>query len=150
MKLKHIKRTNVLDIYAVEESILTDISMFTDSVQAGFPSPAEDYMDLDLNLQDHLIQNPSATFCVRAVGESMNDAAIQSGDIMLVDKSLTPKNRSIVLAVIDGEFTIKRVNVSDKELYLMPENENFPPIKIAEEMDFQVWGVVTYIIHKAL
>ena len=150
MKLKHIKRTDVLDIYAVEESVLADIPMFTDSVQAGFPSPAEDYMDLDLNLQDHLIENPSATFCVRAVGESMKDAGIQSGDIMLVDKSLTPKNRSIVLAVIDGEFTIKRVNVSDKELYLMPENESFPPIKITEEMDFQVWGVVTYIIHKAL
>ena len=150
MKLKHIKRTDVLDIYAVEESTLSNIPMFADSVQAGFPSPAEDYMDLDLNLQDHLIQNPSATFCVRAVGESMKDAGIQSGDIMLVDKSLTPKNRSIVLAVIDGEFTIKRVNVSEKELYLMPENENFPPIKITEEMDFQVWGVVTYIIHKAL
>jgi|TARA_B110000211_G_scaffold43463_1_gene45568 DNA polymerase V len=150
MKLKHIKRTDVLDIYAVEESTLSNIPMFADSVQAGFPSPAEDYMDLDLNLQDHLIQNPSATFCVRAVGESMKDAGIQSGDIMLVDKSLTPKNRSIVLAVIDGEFTVKRVNVSEKELYLMPENENFPPIKITEEMDFQVWGVVTYIIHKAL
>jgi len=150
MKLKHIKRTDVLDIYAVEESTLSNIPMFADSVQAGFPSPAEDYMDLDLNLQDHLIQNPSATFCVRAVGESMKDAGIQSGDIMLVDKSLTPKNRSIVLAVIDGEFTVKRVNVSEKELYLMPENENFPPIKITQEMDFQVWGVVTYIIHKAL
>jgi len=80
----------------------------------------------------------------------MKDAGIQSGDIMLVDRSLTPKNRSIVLAVIDGEFTIKRVNLSEKELYLMPENENFPPIKITQEMDFQVWGVVTYIIHKAL
>ena len=150
MKLKHIKRTDVLDIYAVEESTLSNIPMFADSVQAGFPSPAEDYMDLDLNLQDHLIQNPSATFCVRAVGESMKDAGIQSGDIMLVDKSLTPKNRSIVLAVIDGEFTIKRVNVSKKELYLIPENENFSPIKITQEMDFQVWGIVTYIIHKAL
>ena len=150
MKLKHIKRTNVLDIYAVEESNLADIPMFTDSVQAGFPSPAEDYMDLDLNLQDHLIQNPSTTFCVRAVGESMKDAGIQSGDIMLVDKSLTPKNRSIVLAVIDGEFTVKRVNVNEKELYLVPENENSSPIRITQEMDFQVWGVVTYIIHKAL
>ena len=150
MKLKHLKHTDILDIYVLEESALADIPIFTDSVQAGFPSPAEDYMDLDLNLQDHLIQNPSATFCVRAVGESMRDAGIQSGDIMLVDRSLTPKNRSIVLAVIDGEFTIKRVNLSEKELYLMPENENFPPIKITQEMDFQVWGVVTYIIHKAL
>ncbi len=150
MKLKHIKHTDVLDFFSLEESILSGVPIFINSVQAGFPSPAEDYMDLDLNLQDHLIQNPSATFCVRAVGESMKDAGIQSGDIMLVDKSLTPKNRSIVLAVIDGEFTVKRVNVSEKELYLMPENENFPPIKITQEMDFQVWGVVTYIIHKAL
>tara|TARA_B110000967_G_scaffold47676_1_gene48340 strand:+ start:1186 stop:1638 length:453 start_codon:yes stop_codon:yes gene_type:complete len=150
MKLKHLKHTDVLDIYVLEESVLADIPIFTNSVQAGFPSPAEDYMDLDLNLQDHLIKNPSATFCVRAVGESMKDAGIKSGDIMLVDKSLTPKNRSIVLAVIDGEFTIKRVNVSKKELYLIPENENFSPIKITQEMDFQVWGIVTYIIHKAL
>tara|TARA_B100000768_G_C11031188_1_gene270173 strand:- start:9 stop:461 length:453 start_codon:yes stop_codon:yes gene_type:complete len=150
MKLKHIKHTDVLDFFSLEESILSGVPIFINSVQAGFPSPAEDYMDLDLNLQDHLIQNPSATFCVRAVGESMKDAGIQSGDIMLVDKSLTPKNRSIVLAVIHGEFTVKRVNVSEKELYLMPENENFPPIKITQEMDFQVWGVVTYIIHKAL
>ena len=150
MKLKHLKHTDVLDIYVLEESVLADIPIFTNSVQAGFPSPAEDYMDLDLNLQDHLIQNPSATFCVRAVGESMKNAGIKSGDIMLVDKSLTPKNRSIVLAVIDGEFTIKRVNVSEKELYLIPENENFSPIKITQEMDFQVWGIVTYIIHKAI
>ena len=150
MKLKHLKHTDVLDIYVLEESVLADIPIFTNSVQAGFPSPAEDYMDLDLNLQDHLIKNPSATFCVRAVGESMKDAGIKSGDIMLVDKSLTPKNRSIVLAVIDGEFTIKRENVSKKELYLIPENENFSPIKITQEMDFQVWGIVTYIIHKAL
>ena len=150
MKLKHIKHTDVLDFFSLEESILSGVPIFINSVQAGFPSPAEDYMDLDLNLQDHLIQNPSATFCVRAVGESMKDAGIQSGDIMLVDKSLTPKNRSIVLAVIHGEFTVKRVNVSEKELYLMPENENFPPIKITQDMDFQVWGVVTYIIHKAL
>ena len=80
----------------------------------------------------------------------MRDAGIQSGDVMIVDRSLDPRNRSIVLAVIDGEFTVKRVNVNDKELYLMPENDSFTPIKITEEMDFQIWGVVTYIIHKAV
>ena len=149
MKLKRLEHTDVLEIFCIEKNIFTNITMFTDSVQAGFPSPAEDYIDLDLNLQDHLIQNPSATFCVRAVGERMNDVGIQSGDIMLVDRSLTPKKISIVLAVIDGDFTVKLVNVIDKELCLMPKNENFPPIKITEEMDFQVWGVVTYIIHKA-
>lgn len=124
--------------------------MFSDSVQAGFPSPAEDHMDMDLNLNDYLVHNPSATFCVKAIGESMKDAGIKSGDIMIVDKSLEPKNRSIVLAVIDGEFTVKRVNLNDNELYLIPENSNFSPIKITQEMDFQVWGVVTYVIHKTV
>ena len=80
----------------------------------------------------------------------MKDAGIKSGDVMIVDRSLEPKNRSIVLAVINGEFTVKRVNVNEKELYLMPENDSFNPIKITEEMDFQVWGVVTFIIHKAV
>jgi DNA polymerase V len=150
MKLKHLKRTDILDFFAVDETTLLSIPMFSDSVQAGFPSPAEDHLDLDLNLNDYLVQNPSATFCVKAIGESMKDAGIKSGDIMIVDKSLEPKNRSIVLAVIDGEFTVKRVNVNNDELYLMPENSNFSPIKITEEMDFQVWGIVTYIIHKAV
>ena len=150
MKLKHLKHTDILDFFAVDETTLLSIPMFSDSVQAGFPSPAEDHLDLDLNLNDYLVQNPSATFCVKAIGESMKDAGIKSGDIMIVDKSLEPKNRSIVLAVIDGEFTVKRVNVNNDELYLMPENSNFPPIKITKEMDFQVWGIVTYIIHKAV
>jgi DNA polymerase V len=78
----------------------------------------------------------------------MKDAGIQSGDVMLVYRAIEPENRSIVLAVIDNEFTVKRVNVSDKKLYLMPENENFTPIEITEDMDFKVWGVVTYVIHK--
>jgi DNA polymerase V len=150
MKLKYLKHTDTLDFFAVDNEIASTIPMFSDAVQAGFPSPAEDHMDMDLNLNDHLVQNPSATFCVKAIGESMKDAGIQSGDIMIVDKSLEPSNRSIVLAVIDGEFTVKRVNMNENELYLMPENNSFSPIKITKEMDFQVWGIVTYIIHKAV
>ena len=150
MKLKHLKHTDNLDFYSVDDTAFEKIPLFEGSVQAGFPSPADDYMDMDLDLHDHLVQNPSATFCVKAIGESMKDAGIQSGDVMIVDRSLEPENRSIVLAVIDGEFTVKRVNVNDDALYLMPENSNFSPIKITEEMDFQVWGVVTYIIHKAV
>jgi DNA polymerase V len=150
MKLKHLKHTDNLDFFAVDDEIASTIPMFSDAVQAGFPSPAEDHMDMELNLNDHLVQNPSATFCVKAIGESMKDAGIQSGDIMIVDKSLEPSNRSIVLAVIDGEFTVKRVNMNENELYLMPENNSFSPIKITKEMDFQVWGIVTYIIHKAV
>ena len=150
MKLKHLKHSDNLDFYSVDETAFEKIPLFVGSVQAGFPSPADDYRDMDLDLHDHLVQNPSSTFCVKAIGESMKDAGIQSGDIMIVDKSLEPQNRSIVLAVIDGEFTVKRVNVNDNELYLMPENDSFTPIKITEEMDFQIWGVVTFIIHKAV
>ena len=150
MNLKHLKNTDTLEFFAVDEQSLSSIPLFSDSVQAGFPSPAEDHMDMDLNLNDYLVHNPSATVCVKAIGESMKDAGIKSGDIMIVDKSLEPKNRSIVLAVIDGEFTVKRVNLNDNELYLIPENSNFSPIKITQEMDFQVWGVVTYVIHKTV
>tara|TARA_Y100000385_G_C12783543_1_gene504528 strand:+ start:108 stop:563 length:456 start_codon:yes stop_codon:yes gene_type:complete len=150
VKIKPLKCTDNLVFFAVDGVITSSsIPVFSDSVQAGFPSPAEDHMDMDLNLNDYLVKNPSATFCVKAIGESMKDAGIKSGDIMIVDKSLDPKNRSIVLAVINGEFTVKRVNMSDNTLYLMPENSSFSPIRITEEMDFQVWGVVTYIIHKA-
>ena len=148
MKLKPIKTTDKLAFYSLETDKLDTISLFEASVPAGFPSPADDSMDLDLNLHDHLVRNPNHTFCVKAIGESMKDAGILSGDVMLVDRAIEPENRSIVLAVIDNEFTVKRVNVSDKKLYLMPENENFTPIEITEEMDFKVWGVVTYVIHK--
>ena len=118
-------------------------------VAAGSPTLATENIEKNVKCPKDFFGS-NFDYFLRVKGLSMKDAGIQSGDIMLVDKSLTPKNRSIVLAVIDGEFTVKRVNVSEKELYLMPENENFPPIKITEEMDFQVWGVVTYIIHKAL
>jgi DNA polymerase V len=148
MKLKPIKTTDSLAFYTLETENLDNITLYEGSVPAGFPSPADDAMDLDLNLHDHLVRNPSQTFCVKAIGESMKDAGIQSGDVMLVDRAIEPENRSIVLAVIDSEFTVKRVNVSEKKLYLMPENENFTPIEITEEMDFKVWGVVTYVIHK--
>jgi len=148
MKLKPIKTTDNLAFYTLGTDKLDDISLFEGSVPAGFPSPADDAMDLDLNLHDYLVRNPAQTFCVKAIGESMKDAGIQSGDVMLVDRAIEPENRSIVLAVIDSEFTVKRVNVSEKKLYLMPENENFTPIEITKEMDFKVWGVVTYVIHK--
>ena len=117
MQLKRLKHTDTLDFFSFDEGVGSSISIFSDAVQAGFPSPAEDHIDMDLNLNEYLVQNPSATFCVKAIGESMKDAGIQSGDIMIVDKSLEPKNRSIVLAVINGEFTVKRVNINNTYFY---------------------------------
>ena len=150
MKLKFLNNNDNLSFYAMENSSLNKVPMFGDSVSAGFPSPAEDYLDLDLNLHDYLVQNPAATCCVRANGDSMIDANIKSGDVMVVDRALDPTNNSIVLAVLDGEFTVKRIKKSSDELYLMPANENYQPVKVTSDIDFQIWGVVTFIIHKAL
>lgn len=133
----------------MEDAKLAGVPVFGDAVPAGFPSPAEDYLDMDLNLHEYLVQNPAATFCVRANGDSMLYANIQSGDVMVVDRALDPTNNSIVLAVLDGEFTVKRIKKNEDELYLIPANEQYQPIKITDDMDFQVWGVVTFIIHKA-
>ena len=104
---------------------------------------------MELNLQDYIVKNKEATFCVKVDGNSMTNAGINSGDIMIVDRSLDPEHNNIVLAVIDGEFTVKRLAVNNKTIYLAPENNNYSPIKITETMDFQVWGVITHIIHKA-
>jgi DNA polymerase V len=149
MKLKNSKTNDKLVFYALDNLKLSEVSVFGDSVPAGFPSPAEDYLDMDLNLHEYLVQNPAATFCVRAVGDSMLDANIKSGDVMVVDRAKDPANNSIVLAVLNGEFTVKRIKKNDDELYLMPANEDYQPMKITDDMDFQVWGVVTFIIHKA-
>ncbi len=133
---------------AIEGEMLSEVPFYKESVPAGFPSPAEDFMDLDLNLQEYLVQHPSATFCVRAAGESMIKAGIHSGDVMVVDRALEAKNNNIVLAVLDGEFTVKRIQKKKEKLFLVPDNDGFMPILVTEEMNFCVWGVVTHVIHK--
>ena len=118
-------------------------------VSAGFPSPTEDYMELSLDLNQHLIKHPSATFYVYAQGDSMVSAGIYDGDMLIVDRSLEAINDSIVVAIINGEFTVKSISKKNDTLYLMPHNKNYQPIKITEEMDFEIWGVVTHSIHSA-
>lgn len=139
---------NKLKICPAGDVDFESVQFFAGAVPAGFPSPAEDHLDIDLDLSNYLIQNPSATFCVRVEGDSMVGAGIQSGDVILIDRSLTPNPRSIVLAVIDGEFTVKRVDIVDDKLFLIPENPRLKPMEVAEGSNFQVWGVVTFVIHK--
>ena len=146
-KLNRIHVSKEFSFYSVGEKTI-DVPFYQSNVPAGFPSPAENFMDLDLSLQDYLVQNPSATFCVRVTGDSMKNAGISSGDVMIVDRALEPKNNTIVLAVLDGEFTVKRIQKKGDDLFLNPENKDFKAIQITEEMNFQVWGVVTHIIHK--
>ena len=117
------------------------------SVAAGFPSPAEDHMESSLDINQHLIKHPSATFYVYARGDSMVSAGIYDGDMLVVDRSLETKNDSIVVAIINGEFTVKSISKVKGKLYLIPHNTNYKPIEITEEMDFEIWGVVTHSIH---
>jgi DNA polymerase V len=107
-------------------------------------------MEQRLDLNEHLIQHPAATFFVRVEGESMKDAGIHRGDILIVDRSLETTNGRIVIAVIDGEFTVKRLRIENDTILLEAENPGFPAIRIQSGWDFQIWGVVTYIIHPAL
>lgn len=123
------------------------IPMSSETVQAGFPSPAEGYIEKHLDLNEHLIKHQSATFFVKASGESMLGAGIFPGDLLIVDRALNPVNGSIVIAVIDGEFTVKRLSMSKNKVELRPENRAFKPIPITEDTDFQVWGVVAYVVH---
>jgi DNA polymerase V len=131
------------------------LPLFLNTVQAGFPSPAESYSDTKLNLNSHLITNPNSTFFVTIAGDSMVEAGINSGDIAIVDRSLEPKNGNVILAVVDGDFTVKKLEITEPKnknettrIKLMPANSAFEPIEITEQMVFQVWGVVTFTIHK--
>ncbi len=118
------------------------------TISAGFPSPADDYSEARLDLNKELITNESATFYARVRGDSMTLAGISDGDLLIIDKSKTPVNGSIVVCLIDGEFTVKRLNKKGNQFYLMPENDKYQPIKIKPENDVTIWGVVTYTIKK--
>ena len=136
-----------IEIFSCEIQSKTSLPSYLSKVPAGFPSPAEDYLDQKLDLNDHLIKNPAATFFVKVTGNSMINAGIKSGDILIVDRSLEPKDKKIVVAIIGGEFTVKRILKKGEKVYLAPENENFAPIEIKEDTSFEVWGTVTCVIH---
>lgn len=126
------------------------LPLFVSGVKAGFPSPAEDFIDKSLDLNELLIKHPAATFFVRVDGNSMINAGISSGDILIVDRSLEAQNNSIIVAIVDGEFTVKRLKKAGKQIVLIPENPEYNPILIHSETQFEVWGVVTTVIHKCL
>ena len=130
-----------------QKQMLTPV--FLDSVSAGFPSPATDYMENKLDLNEYLIKHPAATFIVKAKGSSMTDANIFSGDLLIVDRSVSPKNNDIVIASIFGDLTVKKLQKKEDSFFLLSANSNYPSIQVKEEMECFIWGVITYIIHEA-
>lgn len=143
-----LSATRVTAVFpAAAQAVSCPLPLAVASVSAGFPSPADDYLEGSLDLNQHLIKHPAATFFVRVAGDSMIDAGIHDGDLLIVDRSLEPADGKVVIAVINGELLVKRVRKVGQRLFLLPENQAYQPIEVREEMDFELWGVVTQVIH---
>lgn len=137
-----------LDILKPEFTTAIARPLFTVRVSAGFPSPADDYIEHTLDLNEKLIRHPAATFFVRVSGDSMQGAGIYDGDLLVVDRALEPQDRSIVIAVVNGEFTLKRLKKEQGRIWLMPENPAYAPIELHDGIEAEIWGVVKHAIHE--
>ncbi len=138
--------SKIIDIYSALTDTELELPVVNGGISAGFPSPALDFVDISIDLNKHLIKHPSATFYGRVKGHSLKNAGIDDGDLLIIDRSLEPQNGKIAVCYIDGEFTAKRIKIKKDEIWLMPENENYSPIKIEKDNDFLVWGIVTHVI----
>ncbi|WP_339887335.1 translesion error-prone DNA polymerase V autoproteolytic subunit [uncultured Flavobacterium sp.] len=125
-----------------------ELPYISSGIKAGFPSPAADFDESKISLDNVLVKNKEATFYAKASGNSMTGAGIDDGDILVIDRSLEPQNNKVAICFIDGEFTVKRIKIEGDNVFLMPENSNYKPIQIAAENDLIIWGIVTYVIKK--
>ncbi|MFZ4106507.1 LexA family protein [Flavobacterium sp.] len=141
-----VKKQPTLTFYRPDFESDLRIPYIKEGVSAGFPSPATDFLGNDIDLNKELCKNPLATFYIKVKGNSMINAGISDKDILIVDRSLEPQNNKIAVCFIDGEFTVKRIKKENDCLYLMPENTNYQPIKVTEENELVIWGMVTYVI----
>jgi DNA polymerase V len=144
--IRNIANSSQLDFYTANTDSKVLLPFIDGGIAAGFPSPAQDYVDLKIDLNTELISNPSSTFYARVKGTSMQDAGIMDGDILVIDKSLEPKEGDTAVCFIDGEFTLKYIKFESDAVYLLPANPKFEPIKVTEENNFCIWGIVTYSI----
>lgn len=142
----NVLQSTSLDIYKAVSDTLLELPVINAGISAGFPSPAMDFIDVSIDMNKYLIKRPTATFYGRVKGVSMKNCGIDDGDLLVIDKSIPPANNKIAVCYIDGEFTVKRINVNEGACWLIPENKNYKPIKITEDNDFQIWGIVTHVI----
>lgn len=146
--LKKLADSSVLEFYSANTNSSMELPLVDGGIAAGFPSPAQDYIDLKIDLNKELIDNPSSTFYARVKGTSMIDAGISDGDILVIDKSLEPRDGDTAVCFIDGEFTLKFIKIEPDAVFLVPANPKFSPIKVTEDNNFCIWGIVTYSIKK--
>lgn len=148
MPLK-LHSSKYLDIYSALTETALELPLIFQGISAGFPSPALDFVELSIDLNKHLINDPATTFYARVKGQSMEGDGIDDGDLLVVDKSCNSVNGKIAVCYIEGEFTLKRIKLENGQCWLMPSNDKYEPIKVSEEDELTVWGIVTYIIKSA-
>ena len=141
---------NIVKLKLLKHSteVIMKLPLVEATISAGFPSPADDYLEARLDLNKELISNESATFYARVKGDSMTLAGISDGDLLIIDKSKIPQKGSIVVCLLEGEFTVKRLEIQADKYFLKPENPDYSPIPLTPENDVTIWGVVTYTIKK--
>ncbi len=137
-----------IKVYKADITSHAELPYVEGGIQAGFPSPAQDFINETIDLNKELINHPAATFYGRVVGDSMIKEGIEEGDVLIIDRSLEPHNKDLVVCCIDGEFTLKRIQVESNKVWLIPSNELFDPILVTLDNQFSIWGVVTYVIKK--
>ncbi len=140
-------QTTVESMFKPDGQTKYRVPLYLNPIAAGFPAPTDDYLEGKIDLNLHLVKHPESTFLVRVVGESMQNAGIHPRDLLVVDRAIEPVNGKVVIAVVNGELTVKRLRKTRGKLWLMPENPDFEPIEIDENMDLHIWGVVTNVIH---
>jgi DNA polymerase V len=148
MKLKLLHTTPILEFYTPDYSTKMELPYIDAGIRAGFPSPADDFIELSIDLNKHLIKHKDTTFFATVKGHSMKNAGIYDGDLLIIDKSLEPQNDKIAICQIDGEFTVKRIKIEGNIVWLIAENEDFKPIKVTPENELIIWGIVTASIKK--
>lgn len=149
---KRLKRRqcagSIAGVYRAERAVCLPCPLFAARVPAGFPSPADDYVDERLDLNELLIRHPAATFFVRVAGDSMTGAGIHAGDVLIVDRTVTPRSQSIIVAALEGELMVKRLVREKGRVLLVSENAAYPPLDVTGRSDFEVWGVAVHVIHR--
>ena len=135
-----------ITIHAISTAIVLNLPLVSSNISAGFPSPADDFLDTSIDLNKVCIKNPTTTFFGRVSGNSMKDVGIHHGDLMIIDKSISPKNGAIAVCFIDGEFTVKTIKLESDCCWLIPANATYKAMKVTKDNDFIIWGIVTHVI----
>lgn len=147
MEVKRMEETKVVDIALANQEYNLELPLAEAGISAGFPSPALDFSDATIDLNQHLIKNASSTYIGRVNGDSLKNIGIMNNSLLVIDKSRIPNNNDIAVCFIDGDFTLKRIHKKKNELWLLPENESYPPIQVKEGNQLIIWGIVTHCIN---